>query len=151
MFFNYREKEQGELVPLLLLTCTMMRMLHWSFYLVTYIPILSYGQKLWVLAERMSSWIQVTEIRFLQRIAGLLFSDRMRKSVIQEGRRFEPVLLHIKRSQLRSFGHLKGFPMGVFWVRCSWHVLPKEDPELPTQERLKITETLHFSAGLGKP
>lgn len=49
---------------------------------------------LWVLAERMSSWIQMTEICFFQRIAGLLFSDRTRKSVIQEGLRFEPVLLH---------------------------------------------------------
>lgn len=36
----------------------------------------------------------MTEIGFFQRIAGLLFSDRTRKSVIQEGLRFEPVLLH---------------------------------------------------------
>uniref|UniRef100_A0A3B5M1U4 Eukaryotic translation initiation factor 4H n=1 Tax=Xiphophorus couchianus TaxID=32473 RepID=A0A3B5M1U4_9TELE len=39
---------------------------------------------------------------FLRRVAGLSLRDRVRSSVIREGLRVEPLLLHIERSQLRS-------------------------------------------------
>lgn len=36
-----------------------------SIYQSSYIPTLTYGHKVWVLTERMRSWIQVAEISFL--------------------------------------------------------------------------------------
>lgn len=54
--------------------------------------------------------LQAAEIGFLRRVAGLCFRDG--SSAIQEGLRVELLLLHIKRSQLRWFGHLTRRPPG---------------------------------------
>ncbi|PWA28516.1 hypothetical protein CCH79_00017980 [Gambusia affinis] len=43
---------------------------------------------------------------FLRRVSVLSLRDRVRSSVIREGLRVEPLLLHIKRSQLIWLGHL---------------------------------------------
>ena len=43
---------------------------------------------------------------FLHRVAGLSLRDRVRSSVIRERFKVEPLLLHIKRSQLRWFRQL---------------------------------------------
>ncbi|XP_054905960.1 immunoglobulin G-binding protein A-like [Poeciliopsis prolifica] len=52
------------------------------------------GQELWVMTERTRLRIQVAEKDFLHRMAGLFLIDRVRSSVIREGLRLEPLLLH---------------------------------------------------------
>ena len=60
----------------------------------------------------MRSRIQVAEMSFLRKVAGLSLRDKVRSSVIRERLRVEPLLLHIERSQLRWFGHLARMPPG---------------------------------------
>uniref|UniRef100_A0A669C5T3 Reverse transcriptase domain-containing protein n=1 Tax=Oreochromis niloticus TaxID=8128 RepID=A0A669C5T3_ORENI len=92
-----------------------------SIYWSIYVPTLTYGHELWVVTERTRLRIQATEMGFLRRVAGLSLGDRVRSSAIREGLRVEPLLLHIKRSQLRWFEHLTRMPPGrllgeVFWA-----------------------------------
>ena len=47
---------------------------------------------------------------FLRRVAGFSLRDRVRSSVIREGLRVQPLLLHVKMSQLRWFRHLERMP-----------------------------------------
>ena len=55
--------------------------------------------------QRMRSWIQATEISFLQKVTGLSLRDRRRSSTSPRELGVEPLLLHIERSQLRrSYG-----------------------------------------------
>ncbi|KAF7640778.1 hypothetical protein LDENG_00014950, partial [Lucifuga dentata] len=77
-----------------------------SIYQSIYVPILTYGHELWVMTKRTRSRIQATKMKFLRRVSGLTLRDRVRSSDIQEGLGVEPLLLHIKRNQLRWFGHL---------------------------------------------
>lgn len=49
-----------------------------SIYQSIYIPTLTYGQELSVMTETMRSWIQMAEMTFLWRLAGVSFSDRLR-------------------------------------------------------------------------
>jgi len=65
-----------------------------------------------LMTKRMRSRIQAAEMGFLRRVAGLFLRDGMRSSVIREGLRFEPLLLHVERSQLRWLGHLVRMPPG---------------------------------------
>uniref|UniRef100_A0A8C6LTA7 Reverse transcriptase domain-containing protein n=1 Tax=Nothobranchius furzeri TaxID=105023 RepID=A0A8C6LTA7_NOTFU len=93
-----------------------------SIYRSIYVPTLTYGHELWVVAERTRSWIQAAEMSFLRRVAGLSLRDRVRSSVIREGLGVDLLLLHIERSQLRWLGHLVRMPPGclpgeVFWAR----------------------------------
>ena len=83
-----------------------------SVYWSIFVPTLTYGHKLRVVTKRMRSWIQAAEKSFLHRVAGLSLRDRVRTSVIQERLKVEPLLLHIKRSQLRRFGDLVRIPPG---------------------------------------
>ncbi|TWW71147.1 hypothetical protein D4764_17G0006300 [Takifugu flavidus] len=66
-----------------------------------------------------------------ERVAGLSLRDRVRSSDIREELRVEPLLLHIKRSQLGWLGHLARMPsvclpLEVFWTcptgrrPCAW-------------------------------
>ncbi|KAK3517140.1 hypothetical protein QTP86_003932 [Hemibagrus guttatus] len=43
-----------------------------SIYQSIYAPTLTYGHELWVMTERVRSWIQAAEMSFLRRVAGLL-------------------------------------------------------------------------------
>ncbi|KAI3371631.1 hypothetical protein L3Q82_024197, partial [Scortum barcoo] len=93
-----------------------------SIYRSVYVPTLTYGHELWVMTERTRSWIQVAEMSFLRRVAGLgSLRDWVRNSVTREELGVEPLLLYIERSQLRwlrasvSFGcPLDAFPREVF-------------------------------------
>ncbi|PWA16488.1 hypothetical protein CCH79_00004565, partial [Gambusia affinis] len=81
-----------------------------SIYRSIYIPTLIFGHELWVMTERTKSRIQAAKL------------DGVRSSVIQEGLRVEPLLLHVERNQLRWLGHLVRMPPGrlpgeVFWAR----------------------------------
>ena len=49
---------------------------------------------------------------FLRRVAGLSLRDKVRSSDIRRELGVEPLLLHVERSQLRSFGHLTRMPSG---------------------------------------
>uniref|UniRef100_A0A8C6KY55 Reverse transcriptase domain-containing protein n=1 Tax=Nothobranchius furzeri TaxID=105023 RepID=A0A8C6KY55_NOTFU len=83
-----------------------------SIYRSIYVPTLTYGHELWVVTERTRSQIEAAEISFLHRVAGLSLRDRVRSSVIREGLGVDPLLLHIKRRQLRWIWHLVRMPPG---------------------------------------
>ncbi|GAA6111505.1 uncharacterized protein LOC111191400, partial [Tachysurus ichikawai] len=83
-----------------------------SIYQSIYVPTLTYGHELWVMTERTRSRIQAAEMSFLHRVAGRSLRDKVRSSVTREELRVEPLLLHIKRSQLRWLGHLFRIPLG---------------------------------------
>ena len=69
-------------------------------------PTLTYGHKGWVMTERMRSQVQLTEMGFLRRVAGVSLRDRVRSRVIHEELGVEPLLLCVEKSQLRWFDHL---------------------------------------------
>ena len=52
-----------------------------SIYRSIYVPTLTYGHELWVMTERIRSWIQAAE---MSRVAGRSLRDRVRSSVIRE-------------------------------------------------------------------
>ncbi|KAK3537481.1 hypothetical protein QTP70_012107 [Hemibagrus guttatus] len=83
-----------------------------SIYQSIYVPTLTYGHELWVMTERVRSWIQAAEMSFLRRVAGHSLRDRVRSSVTREELGVEPLLLHIERGQLRWLGHLFRMPPG---------------------------------------
>ncbi|KAK3523662.1 hypothetical protein QTP70_006725 [Hemibagrus guttatus] len=83
-----------------------------SIYQSIYVPTLTYGHELWVMTERVRSWIQAAEMSFLRRVAGRSLRDRVRSSVTREELRVEPLLLHMERGQLRWLGHLFRMPPG---------------------------------------
>ncbi|KAK3522059.1 hypothetical protein QTP70_022619, partial [Hemibagrus guttatus] len=83
-----------------------------SIYQSIYVPTLTYGHELWVMTKRIRSRIQAAEMSFLRRVAGRSLRDRVRSSVNREELRVEPLLLHIKRGQLRWLGHLFRMPPG---------------------------------------
>ncbi|KAK3538840.1 hypothetical protein QTP86_015967 [Hemibagrus guttatus] len=83
-----------------------------SIYQSIYAPTLTYGHELWVMTERVRSRIQAAEMSFLHRVAGRSLRDRVRSSVTREELGVEPLLLHIKRGQLRWLGHLFQMPPG---------------------------------------
>ncbi len=74
------------------------------------ITIFSWSPHRGVLTERTRSRIQAAEMSFLRRMAGRSLRDRVRSSVTREELRVEPLLLHIKRGQLRWLGHLFRMP-----------------------------------------
>lgn len=51
-----------------------------SIYQSVYIPTLTYVHEFWVETERTMSRIQVAEMRFLQRVAGLSLRDMVKTS-----------------------------------------------------------------------
>ncbi|KAK0156391.1 putative uncharacterized transposon-derived protein F52C9.6 [Merluccius polli] len=48
-----------------------------SIYQSIFVPALTYGHELWVVTERTRSWVQVAEMSFLHRVAGLSLRDRL--------------------------------------------------------------------------
>ena len=83
-----------------------------SIYRSVYLPTLTYSHELWVMTERIRSRIQAAEISFLHRVGGRSLRDRVRSSVTREELGVEPLLLHIKRSQLKWLGYLFRMPPG---------------------------------------
>ncbi|TWW53113.1 R2 Retrovirus-related Pol polyprotein from type I retrotransposable element [Takifugu flavidus] len=90
-----------------------------SIHQSIFVPTLTYGHELWVMTERTRSRVQVAEISFLRRVAGLSLRDRVRSSAIREELRVEPLLLHVERSQMRWLGHLVKMPPGRLTVDLS--------------------------------
>ncbi|KAK3538092.1 hypothetical protein QTP70_029181, partial [Hemibagrus guttatus] len=83
-----------------------------SIYQSIYVPTLTYGHELWVMTERVRSWIQAAEMSFLRRVVGRSLRDRVRSSVTWQELGVEPLLLDIERGQLRWLGHLFRMPPG---------------------------------------
>ncbi|TWW78261.1 hypothetical protein D4764_11G0003820 [Takifugu flavidus] len=81
-----------------------MRTLHRSVvvkswvYRSIFVPTLTNGHELWVMTERTRSRVQVAEMSFLRRVAGLSLRDRVRSSAIREEVGVEPLLLCVERS-----------------------------------------------------
>lgn len=74
-----------------------------------------HGCKLWVLTESIRQEVQVMEM-FLCRFAGLSVCDRRRSSTRrQKILGVGILLLQIKRSWLRWFGHLRRMAQVGFW------------------------------------
>ncbi|TWW62225.1 hypothetical protein D4764_04G0008720 [Takifugu flavidus] len=82
-----------------------------SIYRSIFVPTLTCGHELWVMTERTRSRVQVAEMSFLRRVAGLSLRDRV-SSAIQEDLGVEPLLLRVERSQMRWLGHLVRMPPG---------------------------------------
>ena len=53
----------------------------------------------------MRSQVQASEMRFLRKIEGFALFDKVQSFEIRNCHNIEPLLLRIKRSQLRWFGH----------------------------------------------
>jgi len=62
------------------------------------------------MTERIRSQVQASEMRFLRRIEGVTFFNKVLSSEIRKSLNMEPLLLRIERSQLRWFGHLSRMP-----------------------------------------
>ena len=78
-----------------------------SIYQSIYIPILTNGHEFRIVTKRIRSWKQVPKmIFFFCRVARLTLTDRIRSLDNQRDLRVEPLLLQVKRRQLRLFGHL---------------------------------------------
>jgi len=93
-----------------------------SIYRSIYVPTLNYGHKLWVMTKRTRLQIQEAEMNFSPGMAGFSLRDRVRSSDIRRELGVVPLLLRVKRSQLRWFGHLismppRRLPFEVFWAR----------------------------------
>ena len=58
----------------------------------------------------MRSQVHVSEMRFLHRIEGVTLFNKVSRSEIRKSLNIEPLLLRIKRSQLRWFGHVSRMP-----------------------------------------
>lgn len=78
-----------------------------SIYRSIYNPTLTYGHELWVVTEKNE--IVDTSRR---KAAGLSLSDRVRSSDILEELGVKSLLLCVKRTQPRWFGHLVRMPPG---------------------------------------
>ena len=62
------------------------------------------------MTERMQSQVQAFKMKFFRRIEGVLLFNKVRSSEIRKSLNIEPLLLRIKRSQLRWFGHVSRMP-----------------------------------------
>ena len=62
------------------------------------------------MTERMQSQVQAFKMKFFRRIEGVILFNKMRSSEIRKSLNIEPLLLRIKRSQLRWFGHVSRMP-----------------------------------------
>ena len=62
------------------------------------------------MTKRERSQVQASEMRFLQKIEGVTLFNKVRSSEFRRSLNIEPLLLRIKRSQLRWFGHVSRMP-----------------------------------------
>ena len=81
-----------------------------SIFKEVFVPILTYGHESWVTTKRVRSQVQASEMRFLRRIERVTLFNKVRSSEIRKSLYIEPLLLRIKRSQLRRFGHVSRMP-----------------------------------------
>ena len=78
-----------------------------------FVFILTYSHQSWVMTERVRSQVQASEMRTLRRIEGVALFNKVFSSEIQKSLNIEPLLLRIKRSQLRWFGQIDQLHRGL--------------------------------------
>ena len=129
--FTSDERQDEELDTRIGKASAVMRALHYSvvmkrelskkaklpIFKAVFVPILTYGHESWVMTKRARSQVQASETRFLRRIGEVTLFNKVRSSEIRKSLNIEPLLLRIKRSQLRWFGHVS---------RMSQERLPKQ-------------------------
>lgn len=96
--------------------------------------------EIWVMTKRVRSWIQSSDISFPSRVARLRHRDRVRSSDIQEDLRVEPLLLHVKWSQMRLFGYLIKMPHLHLEVFQKWKLLLEGDPRVELERLYTSTD-----------
>ena len=79
-------------------------------YKSLYYPTLTYGHESWVLTDRMRSRVQAAVMRYLRRVAGVHRIDKVSNSTNRQKLNIAQLLLKVKRSQLRWFGHVLRMP-----------------------------------------
>ena len=62
------------------------------------------------MTERVRLQVQASEMRFSQRIEGVMLFNKVRSSEIRKSLNIEPLLFRIERSQLKWFGRVSRMP-----------------------------------------
>ena len=75
----------------------------------SFVPILTYDHKSWVVTERVQSQVQASEMKFLRRIERVALFNEMHSSEIRKSLNIELLLL-IERSQFKRIGHVSRIP-----------------------------------------
>ena len=81
-----------------------------SIFKTVFVPILTFGHASWVMTGRVRSQVQASEMSFLRRIERVALLSKVCSSKIRKSVNIEPLLLRIKRSELRWFGHVSRMP-----------------------------------------
>ena len=81
-----------------------------SIFKAVFVPILTYGHESWVMTERVRSQVQASKMRFFRKIEGVTRFNKVRSSEIRKSLNIEPLLLRIKRPQLRWLGNVSRMP-----------------------------------------
>ena len=81
-----------------------------SVFKSMFVPILSHGHEFWVTTEKMQSQMHEYKMRFLQKFVKVTIFGKLRNTAIQKSLNIESLLLRMKRSQLRWFGHVSRMP-----------------------------------------
>ena len=71
-----------------------------------FVPILTYGHKSWIMTKKVESRVQSAEMGFLGNVKGLSLLDKFKSTDIHQSLNIKPLLLDIKLSQLRWYGHV---------------------------------------------
>ncbi len=122
-----------------------------SIYQLIYVPTPTCGHELWVVTERMRSQMQGAEMSFLHRVSGLCFRDKVRSSDTWRELGVEPLLLRVKRSQLRWFRQVIRILLEAFLWRFSGHVQLVGDPRLDPKHAGGITYLIRAGTASGSP
>ena len=94
------------------------------------------------MTERVRS--QASEMRLLQRIEGAILLNKMRSSEIRKYLNIEPLLLRIKRSQVRWFGLVSRMSRKRLLKQA---VLAKANGKRPVERfRTRCTKLLHYGS-----
>ena len=75
-------------------------------YNSVYLPTLTYGAESWTLTKNQEEKLNMPEMKYLRRVAGKTRRDRVRNNIIREEVGQTAIQEHIKKKELRWFGHL---------------------------------------------
>lgn len=110
--------------------------IYWSIQSIH--PTLTYGYELWVVTERTRSWIQAAKMSFFPRVATCSLRLRVRSSGTREELGIKPLVLPIKKSQLRWLGQMFQMPPGCFprevFQACPTRRMPRGRPRTRWRE-----------------
>lgn len=96
--------------------------------LLVYVLTLTYAHDLWVVNKRTRLKIQAAEMWLLWRVAWFSLRDRLMSSDTGRKLGVEPLLLAVKRSQLRWFRHMIRMPLGCLPLEVLQACLPGQRP-----------------------